>query len=160
MIVTVDHRTSMIVSAALRSKASAYKQGNFLPSIACAWICLLRCHKMQFDTEFMELVSVVGYLNNIYEYVTVLSMMQEDWDRKRSLATHGGLVQYIFQRIIELVGCVTGGSGRRCQTFITRDFPLQDVKHNCIEIRKSVKNLVRDREREQQGNHQSSLVSR
>jgi hypothetical protein len=80
---------------------------------------------------FIELLSIVGYMSNIYEYVTVLCMMQDDWDRNESLAMHGGLVQYVFKRIISLVGCVTGGSGRRCQTFITKDFKLQDIRETC-----------------------------
>jgi hypothetical protein len=40
MIVTVERKTNLIVSAALRSKASANKQGNFLSSVAFALIHL------------------------------------------------------------------------------------------------------------------------
>jgi hypothetical protein len=57
------------------------------------------------------------------------------------------LVQYVFKRIISLVGCVTGGSGRRCQTFITKDFKLQDIRETCHEIRNVVKKLGRDKGR-------------
>jgi hypothetical protein len=66
MIVTVARDTMLIVNAALRTKVSANKKGNFLSSIACSLICLLQCQKMKFATEFIELISVVGYMSNIY----------------------------------------------------------------------------------------------
>jgi hypothetical protein len=148
MIVTIDSKTKLVVGAALRSKASANKQGNFLTSIACALIGLLRQRKMHFATEFVELVSVVGYLSNIYEYVTVLGMMHEGWNRNESRMLHGGLVQYVFQQIIGLVGCVTGGSGRQMQTFINKDFIMKDVRSNCHEIKNTVQKLVADRNKD------------
>lgn len=150
MIVTIDTQTSRIVSAALRSKASANKQGNFLAPIACALTGLLRQKKMQLNTEFVELISVLGYLNNIYQYVTVLSMMQSDWDRTVSLAAPGGLVEYVFNRIIALRGCVTGGTGRRCQTFIRDDIHLNVIQNNCHNINDTMKNLRRDQPKDRQ----------
>jgi hypothetical protein len=99
-------------------------------------------------TEFVELVSVVGYLSNIYEYVTVLGMMQEGWNQDTSRLLHGGLVQYVFQHIIGLVGCVTGGSGRQMQTFINKDFVMKDVCSNCLEIKNTIRKLVSDRNKD------------
>jgi hypothetical protein len=142
MIVTVERKTNIIVSAALRSKASANKQGNFLSSVAFALIHLLQHQKMKLETEFIELVSVIGYMNNIYEYVTVLSMMQEDWVQNDSIAFKGGLIEYVFQRIISLVGCVMGGTGMRCQTFVNRDLSLVDVRKNCHFVRNVTMSLV------------------
>lgn len=141
MMVTIDTRTSAIVGAALLSKASANKQGNFLSSVACALVCLLRCQKMQFATEFIELVCVVGHLNNIYHYVTVLGMMQDDWDRNQSLTVHGGLIEYVFGRIKTLVGSISGGKGGRCQVFLTRDLELKNARKNCHQIRSSLRKL-------------------
>jgi len=145
-IVTIDTKTSTIVNAALRTKASANKQGNFLAPVACALIGLLKCHKMCFESEFVELLSIVGYLSNIYEFVTVLNMMQDDWDRNDSLASHGGLVGYVFRRMVQLVGSVAGGAGRRCQTFLNKDFVMKDVRSNCHEFRRTIRQLLRDRE--------------
>ena len=141
LMVTLDTKTSKIASAALLSKASANKQGNFLPSVACALVCLLRCQKMQFATEFIELVCVLGHLNNMYHYVTVLCMMQNDWDRQRSLAAHGGMIEHVFGRIKTLVGSISGGRGSRCQVFINKDTPLALARKNCHLVRNTLRKL-------------------
>jgi hypothetical protein len=106
---------------------------------------------MQFATEFIELVSVVGYMSNMYEYVTVLGMMQDSWNRRESQMLTGGLVHYMFRRIIGLVGAVTGGTGRRCQTFLNRDFLMKDICDNCLSVKATVRNLVKNRNHDFQG---------
>ena len=131
LLVTVDNTTNKVINLALKSKPSADKQSTFLSPVAFAILYLMQFQKMELGMEFVQLVAVVGHLCGIYVFVTVLCLMQDDWDREESSRMPGGLVQYTFQRIIEITGCVSGGPGRRCMNFLNKDMPVKDVVSNC-----------------------------
>jgi hypothetical protein len=142
MYITVDGSTNQIVSIALRSKACAEKQGNFLAPMVCSLWSLMEHNSVHFPTEFIELISVIGHLCSVYIFVTVLNMMQSDWDHEKSKHQKGGLVEYIFDRMKEITGCVSGGPGRRCMNFLNRNFPVRDIRSNCLTYRHLIATLL------------------
>ena len=65
--------------------------------------------------------------------------MQMNWDRASSHSLPGGMVQYIFERMKALTGCVTGGPARCCQNFLTKNFTVRDIQSNCHHLQKKLR---------------------
>ena len=128
--VIVDVKTFKVVGLGLRSKPLMDKQGTFLSPIVCALANLMREKEVQFSTELFELLSIVTYLNNLFVASVALNMMQSCWDRSQSVHMPSGLVQYTLSLVKRITGCITGGPGRRCQTFVTRPLPFRYIRAN------------------------------
>lgn len=137
MVLTINKATGMVVQLALRSKASCEKQGNFLAPIASALLRLTKMHKLALETDFIEVMGVLGHLNNIYIFVTVLNMLEEEWATgvRKGRGMEGGMVEYIFCRMIELAGSVTGGPCRRSMVFLNNGLTHKNIRDNCMGLR-------------------------
>ena len=129
VLFTWDTQEKKLVHLALRTRASSNKAGNYHCPIVCAFRRLREVNGMS-EHEYTELLVMVGHMCSYYTLSTVLNRGEADWDRTSVGQMKGGLIEFLFNRMIEISGCVTGGPGRRCLNFMTRDLSLGDARKN------------------------------
>ena len=143
LLLTQNKATGEIVGCALRAKPHLDKQGTYLASVVYAIIALNTAVPIDRSTEFLELLTLVGSLCNIYIFVTVLGMMQETWDPSLTATSRGGLLEYVITQMVRVGGCFNGGPGRRCMNFANgRTIPLTTFRKNCRAVATTLTRLM------------------
>ena len=143
ILVTQEKKSGRIVGCALRALPNLDKQGTYLASVVCAIAALDSVKRINYSTEFIELLQVVGLLCNIYPFVTVLGMMQTQWDPAATASSPGGLLGYVIGKIVNLVGCLSGGPGRRCMNSLNNnEVPLAVFRANCHSVGQALTSLM------------------